>query len=366
MTPCRRWFAPLLLALAAMFAPGVFAQGAEGKIAFTRFVHAPDGVLRQINLYRINPDGSGVRRLTPTVDGNLRFDPAWSPHGTWLAYSLLTASTDSWDLWIVDANGTTRRRVSMGASDFRYPSWHPSGNLIGFHSTANDGSTCVGAVRPDGTGQRSVLCAPPGQEMQDTAPFWLPDGRMLAVVRRIAENEVNTFLDVYRITVSTGARTLVRTVEAGGEYDLFFSPDGRRAMLSTRFQGSTLIYVDLETGEMRGFGGGYSPVWAPDSRRIAYARIVRNTGFPSDDVGHLFVADVTVPESDRDLNVSLLPGLHYVPNAWSPDGTRILATRTVFEPTRAVHTLRLFDADSPYIETLTSGWGAMGAWFSPP
>jgi len=378
MHSSRRWIAALLLVFATVCAADASAQGADGKIAFSRYVYYPGGELRHVNLYSINADGSGFRQLAPTIERHFRFDPAWSPHGTYLAYTLATGpGAEDWNIWRVDANGTTRRQLTRGAPDFRYPSWNPAGTLIGFLSTAAGGATCVGVVRPDGTGQRNLVCASAGSEMQETAPFWLPDGRMLVVVRRIEQDPdrpPDTFLDVYRITVSTGQSTLVRSVEAGGEYALFFAPDGRRAMISTRYEGTMLVYVDLETGELRGgFPPGYSPVWSPDSRRIAYAHLVLPAGFPTDDVGHVLVSDVNIPEDRRDLNVAMTPGLHYVPNGWSPDGTRILATRTIYAPAAPGsglylphHTLRLLDADTPYIDTLVSGLAEMDAWFSPP
>lgn len=379
MRPYCRWIVAPLLCVAAATSPQAVAQGAEGKIAFSRSVFYPGGALRHINLYRINPDGSGFRQLTPTVENHYRFLPAWSPHGTYLAYTLLTQTTteEDWDIWRVDANGTTRRRVTSGPQDFQYPSWNPAGTLIGFRSTALDGTTCVGVVRPDGTGQRDLICAPPGSALQETAPSWRSDGRMIAVVRRVVDSPTeppNTFLDVYCITVSTRQATLLHTVEASGAYSLFIAPDGRRAMISTSFQGTTMLYVDFETGQVTGgFRPGYSPVWSPDSRRIAYAHLVFDSGFPGTDVGHVIVSDVTVPEDNRDLNVSMTPGLHYVPNAWSPDGTRILATRTVYQQESPMsgtylprRTLRLLDADTPYIDTLVNGSAAMDAWFTPP
>lgn len=381
MHSSRRWIAAFLLAVASAFAADASAQGANGKIAFSRYAYYPGGELRHVNLYSINADGTAFRQLAPTLERRFRFDPAWSPHGTYLAYTLATGpGAEDWNIWRVDANGTTRRQVTQGVSDFRYPSWNPAGSLIGFRSNAANepnAATCVGVVRPDGTGQRNVLCAPPGSVMQESAPFWLPDGRMLVVVRRIVDDPAeppNTFLDVYRVTVSTAQSTLVRSVEVGGEYALFFAPDGRRAMISTRYEGTMLVYVDLETGELRGgFRPGYSPVWSPDSRRIAYAHLVLPAGFPTDDVGHVLVSDVNIPEDRRDLNVAMTPGLHYVPNGWSPDGKRILATRTIYAPAAPGsglylphHTLRLLDADTPYIDTLVTGRAEMDAWFSPP
>jgi WD40-like Beta Propeller Repeat len=49
-------------------------------------------------IYGIPPDGSGLRRL---ADGT---DPAWSPDGTWLAFTRTYEATGP-QIWVVDSNG---------------------------------------------------------------------------------------------------------------------------------------------------------------------------------------------------------------------------------------------------------------------
>lgn len=60
----------------------------------------------------MNPDGSGVRRLTRT-DGDI--NPSWSPDGTQVVFERAAenASCDPCaQLWIVDADGTAERRLT--------------------------------------------------------------------------------------------------------------------------------------------------------------------------------------------------------------------------------------------------------------
>jgi len=56
------------------------------------------------DLYLVNADGSGLRPLTddPAIEGL----PAWSPDGEWIAY--LSDAGGNWGIWIIRADGSDR------------------------------------------------------------------------------------------------------------------------------------------------------------------------------------------------------------------------------------------------------------------
>ncbi len=74
------------------------------------------------NIYLMNADGSGLRRLT------YGFDPALSPDGRQVAFG-------RWEeprgLWIINTDGTGERLV-FGANRPRSPTWSPDGGTIVF------------------------------------------------------------------------------------------------------------------------------------------------------------------------------------------------------------------------------------------
>lgn len=74
------------------------------------------------NIYIMNADGSGLRRLT------YGFDPALSPDGKQVAFG-------RWEeprgLWIINTDGTGERRI-YGANRPRSPTWSPDGGTIVF------------------------------------------------------------------------------------------------------------------------------------------------------------------------------------------------------------------------------------------
>ena len=106
------------------------------------------------DIYIMNADGSNVRRLTDRVgyDGG----PWFSPDGTkivWRAwYPESEAEREQWkdcmaknyilafplSLWVMDADGSNKRMIlSNGATNFA-PSWHPDGSRIIFASNMDD------------------------------------------------------------------------------------------------------------------------------------------------------------------------------------------------------------------------------------
>jgi hypothetical protein len=73
-------------------------------------------------LYVINADGSGLRRLTDGID------PFWSPDGTQVAF---TRYSDPRGVWVINADGSGARLV-FPWSQARWPSWSPDGSQILF------------------------------------------------------------------------------------------------------------------------------------------------------------------------------------------------------------------------------------------
>jgi Tol biopolymer transport system component len=109
-----------------------------------------------------------------------------------------------------------------------------------------------------------------------------------------------------------------------GTGSVSIAPDGRRAaVLISQVVAADLWLVDLERGLPTRLtsseAGEASPVWSPDSRRLAFrSSRVQNAAFD------LYWKDVDGTAEETPIAPKLTPGL---PNDWSPDGNFILFTR---------------------------------------
>jgi hypothetical protein len=130
-----RWWTAGSAVLAAAAVAGItFAgtaeaayPGSDGLIAF----------VRNGNIYTINPEsatpGSTIVRLTR--DGHAS-GPRWSPNGLQLAY------LDSGNLWIMDANGSHKTKITGRAPSYTdaRPTWSPNGRYLAFVRTRKGAS----------------------------------------------------------------------------------------------------------------------------------------------------------------------------------------------------------------------------------
>ncbi|HVG45919.1 MAG TPA: hypothetical protein VM890_14355, partial [Longimicrobium sp.] len=103
------------------------------------------------DLYRIAPDGSGLRRLTENREGN--FDPAVSPDGRWIAFA--SSRDGDAEIYVMRADGGGQRRLTAFHRDDWGPRWTPAGRTLAFLSN-RDGADRVFLVSPDGTGLRKL------------------------------------------------------------------------------------------------------------------------------------------------------------------------------------------------------------------
>jgi Tol biopolymer transport system component len=137
----------------------------------------------------VDRDGSGFRRITtppPAAGTTYSIDvaPAWSPDGSRLLFTRITTdAADSADirattaLWTVPAAGGTPTPVP-NATDGYLGDWSPDGSQIVFTALTADADTGpLTVVRADGTQRRTIGGA------DGLMPAWSPDGTTIAFAR---------------------------------------------------------------------------------------------------------------------------------------------------------------------------------------
>jgi uncharacterized protein YgiM (DUF1202 family) len=109
-------------ALAAAVAPSGASAPPGGQTGTAR----PGKLVFQLSsggdIMVINPDGTGLRRLTNGLD------PVLSPDGQSVAFTRWTGEDGA--LWLINVDGSNERPVLGGTKQAKHPSWSPDGQRI--------------------------------------------------------------------------------------------------------------------------------------------------------------------------------------------------------------------------------------------
>jgi TolB protein len=117
-------------------------------------------------LHIMNPNGSGVREVTPRDEGGIE-RPTWSPDGRRIAFSKCIHG--SCDVYAVAADGSTLTQLTRGMTAVG-PAWSPDGDWIAFTTWSDWMDTARSIVIvPADAGGESFTVATAG-----TFPAWRP------------------------------------------------------------------------------------------------------------------------------------------------------------------------------------------------
>ena len=227
----------------------------------------------------VDRDGSGFRRITtppPAAGTTYAIDvaPAWSPDGSRLLFTRITTdAADSADirastaLYTVPAAGGTPTPVP-NATDGYLGDWSPDGSQIVFTAlTAGADTGPLTLVRADGT-QRRTLAGADG-----LMPAWSPDGSTIAFARitsldpdRAREQDVAQIATVPATggAVTTLAATRPSSARTVAGYPAW-SPDGESLLFDLFGHSAT---DDVPPGD----------VWAVDRDGTRAGRVTTSSG----------------------------------------------------------------------------------------
>ncbi len=253
------------------------------------------------DIYVVNADGTGRTRLTR--DPAQEFDPAWSPDGTRIVFSRFTERR--YQLFVMNADGTNAVQLTRGDSAASDAAWSPDGSRIAF--TRCLGSCDIYVMNADGSGVRRLTY---GEHPGDWSPTWSPDGRRIA------------FADLTGLFVTNadGGDWQRLTDGPADDSNPAWSPAGPQIA----FDGSRgLFNGDIYVVHADGSGLtnltdslpiDSTPSWSPDGREIAFMRKQQPRWRAR---LHVMNAD-----GSAQLNLGVI-GDAYSRPSWSPDGTRL-------------------------------------------
>ena len=267
----------ILTSLAAVL---LLAQPGEAQAAPELFLNinpswSPDGrrlvfeSARHGNteLYVINADGTGERRLTHSPSNVVNSHPSWSPDGGSIVFD--SFRDGAFHLYVIRPDGSGERRLTQGdaagVQEFaRHPEWSPDGGLIAFDSR-RDGNGEYYVIQPDGSGLRRLTSTPDAHESH---PAWTPDGEVVVSA------------------VAGGTRTLSGLEPATGRTRHLFatpvshssitiSPDRRRYFFRSSADSTPRLHIATLDGAApvaitpRG-NTSYEAAWSPDGSKVAF------------------------------------------------------------------------------------------------
>lgn len=128
----------------------------------------------QFGICVINSDGTDPVCIA-SQDGDS--SPTWSPDGRKIAFKSATlhGGNTAYDLFVMNADGSGRTRLTDTRGDERSPAWSPDGSLITYLSDSG-----LKVTHPDGGHSRLLAAANPSLETREQASQWSPDGSRLA------------------------------------------------------------------------------------------------------------------------------------------------------------------------------------------
>jgi Tol biopolymer transport system component len=242
-------------------------------------------------IWVMDSDGGNRVQLTesggPDTDASGSRSPTWSRDGTLIAYAGTGRAVEEdprdFEIYIMRADGTERRRLTNDRIPDATPAWSPDGQTIAFARATESGDGVIVVMDAEGGGRVEITRHPDTADIvYDSAPAWSPDGSLVAFNRVTFSRDGEARVDIYTVDPTGAEERLV--VEDGAEPA--WSPDGTRiAFTSSRDRfgetcfhdcgTSSEIYVaDADGTDLRRLtrseADDGSPTWSPDGERIAF------------------------------------------------------------------------------------------------
>jgi Tol biopolymer transport system component len=264
----------LLCALAAVAGGGgssaAPALAPNGRIVFAS---ARDG---DLEIYSVNPDGSGLRRLTDNAADDT--DPRWSYDGSRIVFS--SARDGQREIYSMDADGAHQTRLTFraSASDASAngdPAWSPDGGKIVFVRTPNAPGTTAGVyvMNADGSGQQRLT----DDQTVNDQPAWSPDGSKIAF--RSSRAAGGAASSVYVMSPDGSGQTQLTPADFSAAENPSWKSDGSQLVFNgvTPWFGNAVYVIHADRsfpgGVARTNGGDVShPAWSPDGEAVVYTR----------------------------------------------------------------------------------------------
>jgi Tol biopolymer transport system component len=180
-------------------------------------------------IFLANADGSGeVQMLTDGTSNDT--EPAWSPDGSQIVFASDREGT--YDIYIMNADGSDVHRITFGGSAERSPNWSPDGNSIVYVSNEKGGND-IYVMSVDGREQTRLT----ENVVTDYNPIWSPDGSKIVYISEARGNP-----DIW-IMNADGSDVTQLTTDLAADLVPGWSPDGDKILFISKRQGNGDLWV---------------------------------------------------------------------------------------------------------------------------
>lgn len=240
-------------------------------------------------IYVINPDGSGQKRVTQNQLSSASMHPFWLPSGSQIGFMF---SRTDWEIRLTNIDGS--RTTAPKLPSLCKGTWSSDRTPI---TCVRDNDVYV--LNADGTEWIKLLHIP-SSSVADIALS--PDGTHIAFTS-FQDDKV----DIYVINID-GSDMKRLTYNHSSNWKPSWSPDGSKIAFTARTDRYFNVYVmNADGSEMKSLTpdlrASMNPTWSPDGKQIA---------FQSD--GQIFVMNA---DGSNQINLTRYPGDNEDP-AWSP------------------------------------------------
>ena len=285
-----------------------FPADLTGSLVFHSDLRAPD-----------NPDGRNhvftidlaTRKVTQLTSGGKHHDqhPKWSPDGKRISF--VSSRSGSFDLYVMNADGTNVTRVTDHKANDYDPIWMPDGQSLIFSSERDSRSDLYRVWLAD----RRVDRLTHHFVGRAIMPSISPDGKSVAFAAQTLQRMNFWDFQIHILDLATGKS---RALDApGGTCWPSWSPDGRLIANVALHAEPSRLQIRTPTGEQSRElrpdpkRWHYYPDWSADGRLIAFSVS------PEHHQGEDWDLAIAAPDGSRYQRLTTGPGNDRLPD-WKP------------------------------------------------
>jgi TolB protein len=174
-------------------------------------------------------------------------NPAWSPNGSWIAFTALGPSATSPDLYRTamagpEGNPDSLERLTDDGAIESWPSFSPDGEFIVYTASfSQSDQTTITELRIFNLANGSATgLTSNGNELVEAAPDWSPDGQTIVFQAQAADA---SHTDIYWMRADGSAPAEKLIDSPANDLQPRFSPDGRHIVFSSDRTGNWDVFI---------------------------------------------------------------------------------------------------------------------------